>query len=65
MVRWKKLGEHLIVKYNDGVIRPERNGRFERTPHGQGVRPVRVGYPDAYRRVIVKETGERYLLPVE
>ena len=62
--RWRALGEHLIVKFNDMVIKPqETDGSFSRTPDGLGARPVRPGYPESYRRTIVKETGDKFLLP--
>ena len=62
--RWRALGEHLIVKFNDMVIKPQEiDGSFSRTPDGLGARPVRPGYPESYRRAIVKETGDKFLLP--
>ena len=29
---WKRLGEFLVVKYNDGVVKRMKNGQFERNP---------------------------------
>lgn len=58
--RWKKLGEFLVVKYNDGVVRRVKDGRFERNSIGQPATPVRVGYPEEFLREYVKQTGERY-----
>ena len=60
---WKRLGEYLIVKFNDMTIKQDDNGVFARTPEGLIVRPKRVGYADSYRRTIVRETGDRYLIP--
>ena len=60
---WKRLGEYLIVKYNDMVIKQEENGVFTRTPDGLITRPKRVGYADSYRKEVVKQTGDRYLIP--
>ena len=58
--RWKKLGEYLIVKYNDGVVkRVNDNGSFKRTEHGKAVL-VRPGYPKEFLEEIVKATGDRY-----
>ena len=34
--RWKQLGWYLVVKYNDMVVKPEKDGKFERTPTGLG-----------------------------
>lgn len=58
--QWMELGKYLIVKYNDGGVRPEKNGKFERTPGGYGVPVKRPGYPERYREEIVKETGSKY-----
>ena len=61
--KWKELGTYLIVKYNDQAVKPEKDGKFERTPEGIGVRVERPGYPEAYKKIIVEETGDRYLAP--
>ena len=58
--RWKKLGEYLILKYNDGVVkRVNDNGSFKRTEHGKAVL-VRPGYPKEFLEELVKATGDRY-----
>lgn len=63
METWIKLGEFLIVKYNDMVVKPEKNGIFKRTPEGLGAPVKNVGYPETTNRRIVKETGTRFLEP--
>ena len=63
LARWIKLGEYLIVKYNDMVVKPEENGVFKRTPDGLGAPVKNVGYPDATRERIIKETGTKYQVP--
>lgn len=63
MQRWKKLGEYLIVKYNDQAIKPEKDGKFELTPDGLGKAVERPGFDENYRKTIVKETGDKYLVP--
>lgn len=65
MDRWRELGQYLIVKYNDMTIKPEENGRFKRTPEGLGEHPVRPGFPEEYKRTIIRETGDKYLIPEE
>ena len=60
---WKKLGEYLIVKYNDMTVKPETNGRYDMTPDGLGARPVRPGFPEEYKEVIIQQTGDKYLVP--
>lgn len=60
---WKKFGEYIIVKYNDLVVKPEQNGEFKRTETGIGAPVVRPGYPEEYKRELVKQTGDKYLVP--
>lgn len=57
---WKKLGEFLIVKYNDGVVKRVKNGQFERNSIGQPARVIRPGYPQEFLEEYVKQTGDRY-----
>ena len=61
---WKRLGEYLVVKYSDGVIRRTgKDGRFERNAIGQPAGIIRPGYPVDFLREYVKQTGERYKMP--
>ena len=60
LYEWMELGKRLMVKYLDGGVRPERDGQFLRTPGGLGVPVERPGYPERYRREIVKATGDRF-----
>ncbi len=57
---WKKLGEFLIVKYNDLVVKRVKDGQFERTATGLCAPVIRPGYPEDYNRKVVQETGSRY-----
>ena len=63
--RWKQLSTYLIVKFNDMTVRPEENGRFKLTPEGIGARVSRPGYPEPFRRKLVKATGSKYEVPAE
>ena len=63
LARWRKLGEYLIVKFNDQAVKKEEGGKFKLTPDGIGAFPDRPGFDDQYRARIVKETGEHYLIP--
>ena len=57
---WKRLGEFIIVKYADGVIRTMKDGQFERNSIGQPAGVIRPGYPKEFLEEYVKQTGERY-----
>jgi len=58
--RWKKLGEFLMIKYMDGIVRKEKDGEFIRNEHGGTSSPQRVGYPKEFYREVVKQTGDKY-----
>ncbi len=58
--RWKKLGEYLIVRYNDGVVKRVKNGKLERPATGNVAPLDRPGYPEDFRNELVKKTGDRY-----
>lgn len=60
---WRRLGEFLVVKYNDGVVKRVKNGRFERNAIGQPAPVIRPGYPKDFLEEYVKQTGNRYLMP--
>lgn len=57
--RWKKLGEYLMVKYMDGNVKKEKDGKFLLNDYGQPAYPDFPGYDSVYYRNIVKETGEK------
>lgn len=63
LTRWKQLGEYLIVKYNDQAVKKETDGKFDLTPDGISVPPARPGFDEQYRDIIIRETGDKYLLP--
>ncbi len=63
--RWNVLARYLIVKYNDMIIKPEQDGKFTRTEHGLGSRVSRPGYPDKFKRALIKQTGTKYEYPEE
>ena len=61
--RWQQMAWHMIVKYNDQVVKPEKDGQFLRTPYGRGQKVERTGYTPEVQRQIVEATGDRYLRP--
>ena len=63
MDRWHQLFQRLIVKYNDMTEKPEKDGQFLKTAGGEHVPVIRPGYPERFRREIVRQTGNRYAKP--
>lgn len=57
---WKKLGEFLTIKYMDGIVRKEKDGKFEKNEFGAPAQPKRVGYSEIFYRQIVKSAGDKY-----
>lgn len=57
--RYRKLGEYLLVKYLDGRVKKEKDGKFERTADNYPVSPASPGYSEEFYRDIVKATGDR------
>lgn len=66
LARWKQLAFHLIVKYNDMIVKPEdSNGTFLRTKEGLGAKVKRPGYPENYARELIRQTGDKFVCPAE
>jgi dipeptidase len=63
MRRWEELFRYLLVKYIDGNVKKERDGRFERNEWGFPKAPDHPGYPESWKRRVVEETGDRRLQP--
>ncbi len=63
MERWMQLGQTLIVKYNDMAVKTMNpDGTYKKTPGGVQVGVQRPGYPESYRRKIVEQTGDKFLM---
>ncbi|WP_244828116.1 dipeptidase [Carboxylicivirga sediminis] len=60
--RWRKLGEFLLVKYNDGNLHEEENGVFKRNEHGNPAHAKFPGYSQDYYKTIVKDAGDHLKL---
>ena len=62
--RWKKLGEYLLVKYMDGNVKKEKDGKFEENGYGQIVMPSFPGYDkDYYERIATSSEAGRLEVP--
>ncbi len=57
--RYKALGDYLLVKYLDGNIKKEADGKFARTPEGMPEQPDFGGYNERYFRSIANDAGDR------
>lgn len=57
---WSNLYNYLLVKYIDGNIKKEKDGKFEQTGirDGDAVFPKQPEYPKEWYRMIIKDHGE-------
>jgi len=53
---WKKLGEFLLVKYLDGVIKKEENGKFLQNQFAIPQEILKPGYSEEYKKELIKQT---------
>ncbi|MBO4673873.1 MAG: C69 family dipeptidase [Bacteroidaceae bacterium] len=67
LAAWTHLFEYLMVKHLDMAVKKTADDDpllidFLKTEHGFAQPPVRPGYPEEYRKEIIKETGDKYLM---
>ena len=68
MDTWRHLFEFLVVKHLDLATKvteydeDKMFDQFVKTPNGLAVSPERPGYPEAFRKQIIQEVGEKYLM---
>lgn len=62
--KYHALGDYLFVKYLDGNVKKEKDGKFERTEDGMPVSPDFPGYDEKYYRSIANDPdgGDRLKL---
>jgi dipeptidase len=60
---WKLLSEYLLVKYIDGNIKKETDGKFERNRWDYPVMPLQPGYSDSWKKSVIQDTGNKLLVP--
>jgi dipeptidase len=61
--KWKSLSEYLLVKYMDGNIKKEKDGKFQRTSTGYPEFPLQPGYSDSWKKSVINDTGSKLLVP--
>lgn len=57
--RWKELGHYLLIKYIDGNIKKEKDGKFLYNGYNQAASPLQPGYPESWKKKVVEETGDK------
>jgi len=58
--RYKKLSQYLLVKYIDGNIKKEKDGKFVPNEYNTtAASPIQPGYTEEWRKKIAEDTGEK------
>ncbi len=57
--QYQDLAKYLFVKYLDGNIKHEKDGKFEYNDYGVPVEPTFGGYTQDYYNTIVRGSGDR------
>jgi dipeptidase len=61
--QWKSLSEYLLVKYIDGNIKKEKDGKFETNAYGSPAMPNQPGYSDRWKKSVIEDTGDKLIVP--
>ena len=58
---WKDLFHYLMIKYKDGNVMKEKDGKFQWNEFGkQPEQPLHPAYPDSYYRMIIEKNKEHF-----
>lgn len=57
MKEWTNLDHYLLVKYIDGNVKKEKDGKFQRTETGNAAFPDQPSYPQWFYKQIVEDHG--------
>ncbi|MFO7721807.1 MAG: C69 family dipeptidase [Bacteroidales bacterium] len=63
--QWRELGNFLLVKYLDGNVKQEQDGVFQRNPWGFPASPKHPDFPDSWKKRLIEETGDKFLVPAK
>ena len=60
---WKEFDKYLLVKYMDGNVKKEENGKFKLNQYNYPASPNYPGYSEEWRKRIVEDTDGKLLVP--
>jgi dipeptidase len=59
---WNEFGNFLMVKYLDGNVKHEMDGKFIENGYGYPKAPMFPGYPPQWKEDVVNKTGDKFIL---
>lgn len=65
--QWDDLNNYLLVKYIDGNVKQMKDGKFLDNGNGRNVPAplLQPGYTENWKKAVVKDTGDRLLVPAK
>jgi len=58
---WKDLSHYLLIKYKDGNVMKEKDGKFEKNETGKlPAQPLHPSYPDSFYRMIIEKNKDHF-----
>jgi dipeptidase len=58
---WKDLFHYLMIKYKDGNVMKEKDGKFQLNEFGkQPEQPLHPAYPDSFYKMIIEKNKEHF-----
>lgn len=62
---WNKLDKYLMVKFIDGNVKKEKDGKFLNNGQSETIpaSPDQPGYSEVWKRAVVKSNGKTLLVP--
>lgn len=56
---WDNLNNYLLIKYIDGNVKKEKDGKFLNNGYTQPAAPSQPGYSESWKKMIVEDTKDR------
>lgn len=60
---WRNLATKLIVKFNDGLCKTEKDGKYQFKKGGFQTEYTRPGYGEKTTKFLIEQTGDRFAIP--
>lgn len=60
---WRNLATKLIVKFNDGLCKTEKDGKYQFKKGGFQTEFTRPGYGEKTTKFLIEQTGDRFAIP--
>ncbi|HEX3007128.1 MAG TPA: C69 family dipeptidase, partial [Bacteroidales bacterium] len=56
---WNDLSNYLLIKYIDGNVKKEKDGKFQYNGYTQPASPSQPGYSESWKKIVVEETKDK------